>query len=74
MYEQATMFGRGTPPSIKAAARKQTVSPEQKRRQRFLDEERIKILRDLIAKHRGRRHFAAVSRWRKELIEIHERF
>jgi len=50
------------------------MTAEQKRRQRFIDEERIKILRDLIAKHRGRRHFTAVSRWRKELIELHERF
>jgi hypothetical protein len=75
MHEQATMFGRGTPPSIKAAARKLAMTSKQRRRQQFLNEENAKTLRSLIAQYaNSKRHFAIVQQWRKELLKLHEEF
>ena len=75
-YDKATRFGRPTPPSImNEATRAKPMTAQQKHRQRFLDEEKAKTLRSLIAKYaNSRRHFATVQQWRKELLELHEQF
>ena len=51
------------------------MTAEQKRRQRFLNEEKRKTLVSLIAHYaNSKRHFATVQQWRRELIELHARF
>ena len=76
MYETATRLGRATPPSItKTAARAKPMTVAQKRRQRFLDEEKAKTLRGMIARYAGqKRFFVTVQQWRKELLRLHEQF
>ena len=76
MYERATRLGRATPRSImKTAARAKPMTAEQKRRQRFLDEEKRKTLVSLIAQYaNSKRHFATVQQWRRELIRLHSEF
>lgn len=79
MYETAVRFGRTTPPEIlRAATTRPSGKPmtaEQRRRQRFLNEEKRKTLVSLIAHYaNSKRHFATVQQWRRELIELHARF
>jgi hypothetical protein len=60
---------------MKAAARAKPMTAEQRRRQRFLNEEKRKTLVSLIAQYaNSKRHFATVQQWRKELLRLHEEF